>query len=505
MNGPHRERGPVDDAPQDHEEARRRRTLLAQGRVLVPKLWGILRTLGLYSPENETPQKALDQLLRCLEEIHREDADAALIIISDAAFLNGTRLRLDQATQGIAHNLSEFFAERSLGGLCFMRGARRQRLMEFLAAVRSCVDEDDPRQALLDHIARHRLAEVALINPQRIRGGEAGDEGLKLEAIEIYARTMHSIATPSMDASSGRQRRRQQVAVRRLVDLGESDPDALIQLGAIRGMGSPILDHTINTTVLSLALGRRAGLNRKHMLQLGLAALNHNIGETAGGERTPAGRPPATTTSDAEHTVRGMRFLLQQYGVNERILIRALVAAEHHRHHDGGGGFPDLPRRRPHLFARIVAICDAYDALLTPRSGSPYTPPDQAVKRITRGAGRLYDPILVRIFVALIGRYPPGCLVELDSGDVAVVIAVGRGDEGQARPLVLRVRDDMGRRTDPVVIDLAERVPGRRRHKASIVRTRDPLRMGINVPFYLMSPEAASVVALQGPGLGGDR
>jgi hypothetical protein len=264
-------------------------------------------------------------------------------------------------------------------------------------------------------------------------------------------------------------------------------------------MGSPVLDHAVNTTVLALALGRRAGLNRRHLLQLGLAALNHNIGESIGLTASAQDGMATASPSDVSHTLDGMRYLLLQYGISERILVRAIVAAEHHRHDDGLGGFPDLPSRRPHLFSRIVAICDAYDALITPRSNGPFTPPDQALRRIHRGAGRLYDSILVRIFVALVGRYPPGSLVELDNGDLAVVLALGNGTEGQSRPLVLQVRDSMGRQVEPTVIDLGERVPGRRRYKASIVRTRDPLRVGINVPYFLMSPQAAEIAAMQRP------
>lgn len=476
----------------DQSDARRRQ-LMATGQTLIPQFWGLVRTLKLFPPGNATPQRALDLLMNTIQDVQGGEEGAALIVFGDSAFINGVRLRLDAAAFGLVPAIADFFAERGLGGLCFLRGIRRELLMDFLHALVASGDVDNPRQHLLQVMEAKKFTEVTLINPQRVRSGQEEGGYLKLEAIEIYARTMNAIRLPDeiRSASGGgggsaalaATARRQQVAVRRMVELGERDDETFIQLGALRGVGTPTLDHTVNTTVLSIALARRAGLNRRHLLRLGLAAMNHNIGEHI------------TTAEPAEvsqHPVQGMLFLLDQYGVNFRVLQRAIVAAQHHRHFDGRGGTPDLPRGMPHLFARIICLCDAYDSLLTARPDHPSTPPDQALKRITRGSGTMYDPTLVCLFVAMVGRYPPGTLVELDGGELAIVVARGEGEEGQVRPQVLTIRDAMGRDVRPSLTNLADRVPGKRRFVASIVRSRNPAKLGINVASHLFSAEAAS-------------
>ena len=482
------------EVAQDDASKTRRRWLVETGRRLIPQFWGITRTLGIYSSDNETPHRALEHLAGTLREAHEHDEAVAVIALGDSVFLNGMRLRMDSASHRLVSKLSAFLDKRELGGVSFLRGFRDDKLLEFLIALRECSDSDDPRSKLERECAVAGVTEIMLISPQRQRdkAAEDGDDGtaMKLDALEAYVRAMYSFHGRGSDEEGASNRlRRQQVAVRRLMVVGERDENTFLQLGALRGVGDPVLDHTINTTVLALALGRRIGLARKHMIALGVAAMNHNIGEALPPDHDLAAFLTPEELEE-QHPILGMRFLLEAHGRDSRILQRAIVAAEHHRHFDGGDGYPDLPMLRPHLYSRIIAVCDAYDAMLGGGPQRDRLPPDQAIKRLTRGSGRQYDPVLTALFVGMIGRYPPGSLVELDSGDLAIVVQRGQGNEGQARPLVLRIRDALGKEAPPTLIDLCGRVPGKRRYFTSVVRTRDPRRVGVNVATYLFSRDA---------------
>jgi len=477
---------------QDEASRSRRRWLVDIGRRLIPQFWGITRTLGIYAADNETPHRALEHLAATLREAHEHDEAVAMIAFGDSAFVNGTRLRLDTATHRIVRKLGDFLDSRELGGISFLRGFRDDKLMEFLIALRDCANSEDPRSDLETTCAAMGITEIMLISPQRQR--ESAEEGdgsdIKLDALEAYVRAMYSFhGRGGADENAAARVRRQQVAVRRLMVVSERDENTFLQLGALRGVGDPVLDHTINTTVLALALGRRAGLARKHMIALGVSAMNHNIGEAL-----PPGQDESAFLTreevEEQHPLLGMRHLLEAHGTGPRILQRALVAAEHHRTFDGQDGTPDLPMMRPHLFSRMIAICDAYDAMIGGGQVEDRMPPDQAIKRLTRGSGSLYDPVLGALFVGMIGRYPPGALVELDNGDLAIVVRRGEEEDGQAHPVVLRIRDALGREAKPILLDLSERVPGKRRFKSTIVRTRDPRRLRVNVASYLFSKDA---------------
>ena len=488
----------------DEFEANRRRVLLQTGRKLVPQLWGLIRTLGMYDSDNETPHRALALLYSTIETNHATEEATAVIVFGDSAFLNGCRLRLDHATYRLAQRLYDFLTERNLGGLCFQQGIQPEQLMLFLQELREAASKDDPRVYLSDVLSREAITEITLINPHRHRSGrdsgagsdesEAGDARSgavgKRGALEVYARAMYALSERfgSEHGALGR-RRRQTVAVRRLVVLSENDSETFMQLGAIRALGSPWMSHSLNVTILALALGRHLGLTRKHLVRLGLAAMNHNIGETQEVENSGLEDERAQA-----HPLLGMRQLLEQQDITLRALQRAVVAAEHHRHFDGLTGFPELPPAKPHLFSRIIAICDAFDTLVWSPLEGTRVPPDQALRRVTRGAASMYDPLLVQVLAALLGRYPPGALVELDGGDLAVVVARGKGEEGQDRPIVLRIRDALGRDVQPHAMDLGETVPGKRRYKATIVRTRDPVRLDVNAAAYLFSREAVDAL-----------
>ncbi len=494
---------PPDDLMED-EPPERRRLLSQTGRQFVPQLWGIIRTLGMYDSDNETPHRALAALCRTIEEIHEQEEAAALIVFGDSAFLNGFRLRLDHATYRLVRRLSTFLMDREIGGLCFHRGFRSERVMTFLMELREAHEREEPKKYLLEFLESEEIPEVTLINPHRHRVG-AGNTAEQVQAgkqaaLEVYARAMFALSerAGSHEGAMGRSRR-QIVAVRRLVVLSEGNEETLLQMSALRGMGSPVANHSLNTTIMTLTLGRRAGLARKHLVRLGIAAMNHNVGEQLDYEWEWDDTEPGGPRSEGQlaHPLRGMQYLLEHHGVNERSLQRALAAAEHHRAFNGLDGFPELPPGKPHLFSRMVSICDTYDSLVWSPMEDLRLPPDQALKRITRGAGEQYDPVLVKLFAALVGRYPPGSLVELDDGDLAIVVARGKGEDGQARPLVLHIRDAMGRPVQPIVLDLSEKVPGKRRYVHSISRTRDPIRLDINVASYLFSEDDLAKSGLQ--------
>lgn len=475
----------------DDADPQRRRALTQAGRKLVPQLWGLIRTLGLYDPDNDTPHRAAEALSQTLEEVQALEEAAALIVFGDSAFLNGCRLRLDHATYRLVRRLASFLDERGLGGICFRRGHRTDRIMEFLMELRVADRQEDPKLYMEEWLQNLDTTEITLINPHRHRVGATEREGerSKRSALEVYARAMYSMSerAGSFDGAAGRFRR-QTIAVRRLVVLSEGNQETFLQLSAVRGLGSPVLNHSLNTTILSLTLGRNAGLSRQHLVRLGIAAMNHNVGEMVPREWD---REQAQAGSDeaVAHTLKGMYLILGQHGITHRAMQRALVAAEHHRHFDGIGGYPELPPAKPHLFSRIIAICDAYDTLVWSPVENTRLPPDQALRRISRGAGEIYDPLLVRLFASMVGRYPPGSLVELDTGELAIVLARGEQLDGQARPRVLRIRDDMGQPVPATELDTSEKVPGKRRYLRSVVRTRDPVRLNVNVASYLFQDE----------------
>lgn len=152
--------------------------------------------------------------------------------------------------------------------------------------------------------------------------------------------------------------------------------------------------HALNTALLALAVSRELELSPADRHDAGLASLLHDIGmsrlpaETLAVDRfTPEDRAVLRG-----HPLEGARLLLRQ---GQSFESAAVVAYEHHLRSDGSG-YPRLSYpREPHQLSRLVAVCDAFDALLAPRADRPGLDPASALRQLERSAVTQFDPTVV--------------------------------------------------------------------------------------------------------------
>jgi hypothetical protein len=160
-----------------------------------------------------------------------------------------------------------------------------------------------------------------------------------------------------------------------------------------------------------------------------------------------------------------------------------LAAYEHHMKTDLSGYPRVIRRRRQGLFARIVALTEAYDAAIS-RYSKQFLPcsPDEAIRQLRDSESGAYDRVLVRAFVNMMGIYPVATLVILDTGELAVVVAPNPNPRAIHRPMVRIVAGPDGQRlADGPIRDLTEVDPDTGRPRRTIARSTDPQRYGIRV------------------------
>jgi HD-GYP domain-containing protein (c-di-GMP phosphodiesterase class II) len=208
-------------------------------------------------------------------------------------------------------------------------------------------------------------------------------------------------------------------------------PGASLLLATLKTHDEYTFFHAINTCLLGLTIGQAIGLDNEQLVELGVGALLHDLGKI----RVPIeviqhpGRlNDAMWTEIKRHPQEGAQAILAGSGHGQE--IAAMVALEHHARFDLGG-YPYLARRQSlHLYSRITAVCDVYDALTTRRAYKRAMPPAAALKKVIQGAGDgQLDPDLVQILVSILGIFPSGSLLRLDTGEVAVVVAGGHDGE----------------------------------------------------------------------------
>ncbi len=248
--------------------------------------------------------------------------------------------------------------------------------------------------------------------------------------------------------------------VQSLVDAVLEGESAILGLTTLKAHDNYAFFHSVNVCVLSVGLGKRLGLDRSQLVDLGMAALLHDLGKAV----VPIGvlgKAGALTPEELAHIQchphLGVRELLRFGGLNQQLYPAMVGCFEHHMSCDGTGqGYPKIAEPyRPHLFGRIVAIADCFDALSARRVYRKHAQPqDETLAYLLSLAGTKFDPVLVKLFVNLVGVYPVGSVVRLRSGRVGVVISSSRAPGRCDRPLV-RLLDPRTHEPLPEQVDLS--------------------------------------------------
>jgi HD-GYP domain-containing protein (c-di-GMP phosphodiesterase class II) len=241
--------------------------------------------------------------------------------------------------------------------------------------------------------------------------------------------------------------------VSNLLDTLFKDPAAVLGLTAIKSHDDYTLNHSINVCILALSLGAALGLDSESLKSLGLSALLYDLGKVRIPEDILNKEGPLTADEwqiVKSHAAEGADLLKRIQLVDQMPMI---VAYEHHQRHDLQG-YPELSEpHEQHLFSKVVALCDAYDAMTTRRPFRREIRPDKALAVLMQGRSKAYDPSVTKALVALLGIYPMGAVVRLSNQSIAVVFRVNRDD--LLRPRVKPIIDAKGRwLADPEIVDL---------------------------------------------------
>jgi putative nucleotidyltransferase with HDIG domain len=255
---------------------------------------------------------------------------------------------------------------------------------------------------------------------------------------------------------------------------------ALLSLTALKNYDNYTFTHMVNVSILTMGQARGVGIDGPLLREFGLAALMHDIGKV----KTPNEilNKPGKLTDDEytilkKHTVDGAEILRK---TPEIPTLAPIVAFEHHLRADGTG-YPAAVRPQLNLGTTFCGIADVYDAMRSQRVYQPAFPTDRILAVLQRNDGKQFDQNLVRRFVQLVGIYPAGNLVLLDSGEVAVVLKPHALDPYRPHVRVLIDREGQSMAT-PRDLHLWELREGESR---SILKPLDPAQYGIDPLLHL--------------------
>jgi len=233
--------------------------------------------------------------------------------------------------------------------------------------------------------------------------------------------------------------------------------DAMIHTFDLRTYQDYVYAHSVNVAVISVLIALSLDYNEAKLTDLAVGALLHDIGMLTVPREIPlkmGNLTPAESEAIQAHTRQGFEIIRKRREIST---LAAHVAFQHHERVDGTG----YPRRLKgddiHEYARIVAVADIFDALIADRPYRKGLLPHEAYEIIMTLADRYVDRTILDIFLTNVAIYPIGTVVQLSSGETAVVAAVR--PKLQARPVVKVLLDRDGALVkDGPSLDLARRL-----------------------------------------------
>ena len=463
------------------------------GRSLLLALYTALRSLKMYPLENATVQKALDDLEASARTLLQTEIELEIRMAGDFIFVNSTRLRVELDNYASFSHILAMLRAFEIGVLHIRSGMERREWQVFLSLLLSVSQQGEVDERL--EVLQERLdaAKVAHLELERAQAEGGSSQESRHQAKRVFAEGVAVTRDMISGVRLGRGPRLKRVkrAVQLVVDQVLNNEMSMVGMTTVRDYDEYTFTHSVNVCIFSVALGRKLGFSKVQLYDLGMTALLHDVGKA----RVPAeilnkvgGLEDREWKFIQQHPWMGALTLFGMRAYEEIPYRSILVAHEHHMKMDLTGYPKTIRPRTLGVFSRIVAVADGFDAATTRRVYNT-TPiePDQVLKEMWDNPNRGYDRVVVKALINLIGVYPVGTCVILDTLEVGIVAAPNPDGQQLSRPLVC-IAVDVDGAAVPLPgnqVSLMEKDDSGA-YKRSIVKVTNPSKFGLTPGDYFV-------------------
>ncbi len=434
------------------------------GDELLRRFAASLRSSQLYSPGHPIIGRNLEALSAAFQMLHALQPAVTIGLVGEEVIVDDMPMAKADTFGPFVRRLQQAGVER----ITVDRGVTVDEFTTFLAAITTIDARDGDAADTFPAMPHIRVGRVTV--DQRVEGSltdMATIKRLYSDAVSVASDVWDSALTEGRpDATAARS------MIDGLAQAVAQNRTALLALTTLKNYDNYTFTHMVNVSILTMGQARGLGIDGPLLREFGLAALMHDIGKV----RTPLeilNKPEKLTDEEfvimKRHVVDGAEILRMTPDVPA---LAPVVAFEHHLRVDGSG-YPDkVSRSSLNIGTMLCSIADVYDAMRSQRHYQKAFPTDRILAVLKRNDGTQFDQHLVRRFVQLIGIYPAGNLVQLNTGEIAVVMNVNAPDPYRPHVRILIDRD--GQRLElPYELNLWEPSEDPQR-PASVVAPIDP-------------------------------
>jgi HD-GYP domain-containing protein (c-di-GMP phosphodiesterase class II) len=465
------------------------------GIQLVTQLNVLIKTSRIYERTNSALDKPVEAMLTLIKTM-AHDQPVTLRLQNDFLFLGDSHLKVNAQQMAVATSIIDALNDLKIGGITFSLTVESKDLREFAALFVSLDPDNKTIDDIRKEITARGIVGIELEEQRQLHvrtatefaggtgsgstkgtgsgtPGNTGSDGTgsadqkaqrKMNAKNGYAKVAGSVGTLTQSSREGgsisfKQAKR---AIQNIIDLMADDETAVLGLTTLRCHDQYTHNHSVNVSLLSMALGNRVGYPKVDLADLGLASLFHDVGKCAI-SLDILNKPGEFTSEEWEimrtHPTEGVLALIKMRGLSDVPARMAAASFEHHMNYDFSG-YPKLAAPwTQSLSSRIVTIADCYDAMTSSRvyRREPMSP-SKALNLMLSKSGKSFDAVLLKLFVNCVGIIPIGSLVMLETNELAVVLKPAIDKSQAERPFVKIITDPQGNPIDDGrEVDLTEK------------------------------------------------
>jgi putative nucleotidyltransferase with HDIG domain len=442
---------------------------------LLRRFGAVLRGTQLYSREHPIVTRNLDALNEAVRVLHGNDPAVVIGLLGNELIVGDQPMTKTSSSMGeLIRRLKMMGVER----VTLDRGVSIDELRAFVGKfgdvekkIVTGTHEDAAAELESEHI---KVGRVTLNE----RAPEERSDAASIRKMYAEAVSVASLVWEGARTDKGPDPGTAHSMVEGLAQAITKNRHALMALTALKEYDNYTFTHMVNVSILTMAQARGLGIEGPLLREFGLAALMHDIGKV----KTPSeilNKPDKLTDEEftimRRHTIDGAEILRSTTDIPP---LAPVVAFEHHLRMDGTGYPHGVSRPTLNLATMLCGIADVYDAMRSQRKYQQSFPSERILTVLQLNDGSQFDQHLVRRFVQLLGIYPVGNLVRLNTEEIAVVLRVHAPDPFRPKVRILFAAD--GSRLElPLDVNLWESEPDAT-HAATVVAPLDPAEYGID-------------------------
>jgi len=422
-----------------------------RARAVIKYLDNSVRNTVLYPPTHHNVKAPVKLLLEAMNRMF-EDREAVHIgVINGILYVDDY---LFYQTNRNSERIQAIFEQFQIEDLAFRKGVDEGDVISLSLIM---ILEESGREFFLHEMAGAAIRNIIPRDP----GPGSGSSGVFGRELDHYKTAISTVQNLFDEVRGGAfpPIREAEVLVESFIDTLRTNRDLLMLFSSLKGYDAYTYQHCVNVGILALLLGDSIGYDERTLKWAALAGMMHDLGKARLSTdvlNKPGGLTPVEWEAVKGHPVHSAELVHGMGGGEE--VVRAVEG--HHKHLDGSGYPVHLPDKGPNPIARLLAVVDTYDAVTSVRPYKKPMNPEEALADLQRDKGRILDPSHVDALMAMIGIYPPGAMVRLNSNEIGMVVGGGTAPE---KPVVRMILDKHSKPfPEPWVLNLSGKEAGGR-------------------------------------------